>query len=93
MTPSAAIWRDVFVNWPASIPRRGILISTLNEPTPFKGFLHNDNVLLLERANPDPAGTRFVLFSYDGIHSIKFTDQLKESVLTSAGYVGKLSGT
>jgi hypothetical protein len=92
MSNSASIWREVFVNWPASIPRRGLVVSSLNEVTPFKGFLHNENVLLLERTNPDPVGTRFVLLSYDAIHAVKFIDPLKETVFTSAGYVGKLSG-
>jgi len=90
---SATVWREVFVNWPASIPRRGIVVTSLNESTPFKGFLHNDNVLLLERANPDAVGTRFILVSYDAIHAIKFTEPLKEATLLSAGYIGKLSNT
>ena len=91
MMTSASVWYNVFANWPAAIPRRGIVVSVLNESTAFKGFLHNDNVLLLERANPDAAGTRYVLISYDAIHAVKFTEPLKEAVLLSAGYVGKLS--
>jgi hypothetical protein len=92
MMNSTTIWREVFVNWPVSIPRRGIVVSTLNEATPFKGFLHNENILLLERSNPDPAGSRYVLLSYDDVHAVKFIDPLKEAVFTAAGYVGKLSG-
>jgi hypothetical protein len=88
---SASVWYNVFANWPVAIPRRGIVVSMLNESTAFKGFLHNDHVLLLERANPDAAGTRYILISYDAIHAVKFTEPLKESVLLSAGYVGKLS--
>jgi hypothetical protein len=86
------IWREVFENWPAAIPRRGIVVSSLNEITPFKGFLYHENVLLLERTNPDAAGTRFVLISYDAIHAVKFVDMLKESAFTAAGYTGKFSG-
>lgn len=87
-----SIWREVFVNWPAAIPRRGIVVSSLNEATPFKGFLVKEDIVLLERTNPDPAGTRYVLISYDAIHAVKFIDMLKEPALTAAGYVGKLSG-
>jgi len=86
-----SIWREAFVNWPASIPRRGIVLSTLNEATPFKGFMVKNDVLLLERTNPDPVGTRFVLLTFDDIHAVKFAEPLKESVFTAAGYVGKLS--
>jgi hypothetical protein len=88
-----SIWRDLFLKWPASLPRRGVVLSTLNEATPFKGFLTNEHVVLLERTNPDPIGTRFVLISYEAIHAVKFTEPLKETAFTSAGFVGKLSQT
>jgi hypothetical protein len=45
----------------------------------------------LERTNPDPLGTRFIVLTYDAIHLLKLTDPLKESVLTGAGYVGQLA--
>jgi hypothetical protein len=73
------------------MPRRGVLLSTLNESTPFKSFLTKDDVVLLERTNPDPIGTRFVMIAYDAIHAVKFTEPLKESVFTSAGFSGKLA--
>jgi hypothetical protein len=86
-----SVWRDLFLNWPASLPRRGVVVSTINEATPFKGFLTKDDVLLLERTNPDPIGTRFVLIAYDAIHAVKFIEPLKESAFTAAGFAGKLS--
>jgi hypothetical protein len=73
------------------MPRRGVVLSTLNESTPFKGFLTREDVVLLERTNPDPMGTRFVMIAYDAIHTVKFTEPLKESVFTSAGFSGKLT--
>lgn len=85
------LWRDVFTNWPATIPRRGWLVSTLNESIPFKSFLIKGELLLLERTNPDPMGTRFIVLTFDAIHLLKLTDPLKESVLTGAGYVGQLA--
>ena len=84
-------WRDVFTNWPAAIPRRGVVVSTLNEAIPFKSFLIKGDTLLLERANPDPIGTRFIVLTYDAIHMLKLTDPLKESVLAAAGYQGKFA--
>ena len=84
-------WRDVFTHWPAAIPRRGVVVSTLNEAIPFKSFLIKGDTLLLERTNPDPLGTRFIVLAYDAIHLLKLTDPLKESVLTGAGYVGQLA--
>ena len=90
-TDTIQTWREVFTNWPASIPRRGVVVSTLNEPIPFKGFLTKADTLLLERTNPDPVGTRFIVLAYDAIHLLKLTDPLKESVLIGAGYTGQLA--
>jgi hypothetical protein len=90
-TDKIETWREVFTNWPATIPRRGVLVSTLNETIPFKSFLIKGDTLLLERANPDPLGTRFIVLTYDAIHMLKLTDPIKESVLTGAGYIGQLA--
>ena len=88
---SSAIWKDVFTNWPTGIPRRGVLVSTLNESMPFKGFLIKDDLLLLERSNPDSLGARFILIGFDAINTVKLIDPLKESVFTSAGFSGKFA--
>jgi hypothetical protein len=88
---SEQTWKHVFMNWPAGIPRRGVMLTTLNETTPFKSFMIKDDLLLLERTNPDPLGSRFVLLGYDAINSVKLVDPLKESVFTAAGFLGKLS--
>lgn len=84
-------WKHVFTNWPTGLPRAGILTNTLNEPMPFKSFFLKDEVLLLERSNPDALGARFILMGFDTIHSVKFTAPLKESVLAEAEFVGKLA--
>jgi hypothetical protein len=85
------IWRDVFTNWPASLAKRGVVVSTLNEQIPFKSFLIKGDTLLLERTNPDAIGARFIILAYDAIHMLKITEPLKESVLTAAGYTGQLA--
>jgi len=84
-------WKATFSNWPAGIPKRGVLVNSLNEANPFKSYLLKDDMLLLERTNPDPLGARFILMSFDTINSVKFIDPIKESVLNGAGFVGKLS--
>jgi hypothetical protein len=92
MSGSASInWREFFEKWPAEIPKRGLLVSTLNEATPFKSFLLKGEMLLLERTNPDPMGARFVLMEFSTIHMLKIIEPLRESVLTGAGYVGQLA--
>jgi hypothetical protein len=91
MKASGEIWREVFTNWPAAIPRRGLVVSTLNETIPFKSFLLTGDTVLFERTNPDPMGSRFIVLAFDGIHMLKLTDPIKESVLNAAGYIGQLA--
>jgi hypothetical protein len=84
-------WRELFYEWPAAIPRRGLVISTLNEAMPFKGFFVKGETVLLERVNPDSLGARYILMPFDTIHCLKFIDPLKESTITAAGFSGKLA--
>jgi hypothetical protein len=88
---SNEIWRDVFTKWPAELPKRGLVVTTLNETIPFKSFFLKGDTLLLERTNPDPVGTRFIVLAFDAIHLLKITEPLRESVLNAAGYVGQLA--
>jgi hypothetical protein len=90
---SSQTWKNVFTSWPEAIPRRGVLVSSLNETMPFKGFMVKDDMVLLERTNPDPIGVRYILLSFADINTVKFIDPMKESIFTGAGYVGKFSGT
>jgi hypothetical protein len=84
-------WKSVFTGWPEGIARRGLLVNALNETVPFKAFMIKGDLLMLDRTNPDPAGTRYVLMSFDDIRLLKFVDQLKEAVLKADGYQGNLA--
>jgi len=84
-------WKETFTNWPAGIPRRGLVVNTLNESMPFKAFMTKDDTVLLERSNPDSLGARYILIGFDSIDSVKFIDPIKESIFTTAGFVGKLA--
>ena len=88
---SREVWRELFLKWPATLPKRGIVISTLNEMMPFKSFLTKGEMLLLERTIPDPLGARFILVGFDAIHMVKLIDPFKEEVFTGAGFVGHLA--
>jgi hypothetical protein len=81
-------WPEFFAKWPEKLPKRGIVLSTLNEATPFKSFLIKGGMLLLERTNPDPAGARYILMEFDAIHMVKLIDPLKEEIFASAGFTG-----
>jgi hypothetical protein len=86
---AAETWKSVFTDWPEGTHHRGLLVNSQEETIPFKGFMIKGDLLLLDRANPDPAGTRFVLVRFEDIMTLKYIDQLKESVLRTAGYEGK----
>jgi hypothetical protein len=87
-TENQRTWQEVFTKWPEKLPKRGVLLSTLNEVTPFKSFLIKGDTLLLERTNPDPMGGRYILMGFDSIHMLKLIDPLKEEIFSAAGFVG-----
>jgi hypothetical protein len=81
-------WQEIFTKWPANLPKRGIVVSTLNEANPFKSFLVKGGMLLLERTNPDAMGARYIVMDFGAIHMVKLTEPTKEDVFTSNGFVG-----
>jgi hypothetical protein len=87
-TSSSDLWREFFAKWPAGLPKRGLVITTLNDTTPFKSFLTRGEMLLLERTNPDPLGARYIFLGFEAIHLVKVIDPLKEEVVTAAGFAG-----
>jgi hypothetical protein len=84
-------WRAFFTEWPSQIPKRGILITRLNEASPFKAFMMRGDFLLIERVSPDSLGGRFLVIPFDEISTVKFTDPLKQPALEAAGFKGQLS--
>lgn len=74
---SAESWRAILENWPAAIPKQGIVVTTYQESIPFKNFLISNGIVLLERDNPDSLGARKVMLSYEAISAIKLTDPME----------------
>ncbi len=84
-------WQEIFTRWPASIPKKGIITTTLNETIPFKGFMISGSALLLERSNPDALGARFIILEFPTIALLKYIDPLKTANFAEMGFEGKLS--
>lgn len=84
-------WRTFFAEWPSQIPKRGILITRLNDASPFKAFMMRGDFLLIERVSPDSLGGRFLVIPFEEISTVKFTDPLKQPALEAAGFEGQLS--
>jgi hypothetical protein len=85
-------WKRTFERWPQDLPRRGVVTTTLDEQIPFKGFMLSGDMVLLERTNPDPLGTRFIILPYANVAAMKFVDVIKEKIFSAMGFEGHLSG-
>jgi hypothetical protein len=79
-------WDSFFSNWPASLPRSGVLLTNLNETMPFKDFWLKDGMLLVERTTPDAMGARFVLLSFEMLNVLKFTNPFSAAEIAEAGF-------
>ena len=86
-----SVWKKLFVDWPAGIPRRGVLITSFAEQFPFDGFLTGDELLYFDRQTPDTIGARAMLLPYANIVAVKFQDVVKPQALQSIGLEGTLT--
>lgn len=79
-------WRMLFENWPASVPRRGLVITAFGESVPFVNYLISGGIVLLERDKPDTMGARKVMLAYDAIAAIKITDVVELANFQALGF-------
>ncbi len=73
---SAESWRMLFSNWPASMPRQGLILTTFDEIIPFINFMTSGGILLVERDRPDSSDARKVMISYQAIAAVKQTSTM-----------------
>lgn len=69
-------WRELFCQWPQTIPREGIIVTTFQETIPFINFMTSGGVLLAERDRPDSSGARKVMVAFGAIAAVKYTNTL-----------------
>jgi hypothetical protein len=84
----ASAWKKLFVDWPAEMPRRGILMTAQGEQIPFAAFQTSDTMLLVERQTPDTLGARMVILSYESVAALKIVDVVKPAALRALGFAG-----
>ncbi len=87
---TAEAWRSIFENWPESIPRQGLLVTSFQETIPFASFLISGGILLLERDKPDSAGARKVMVSYEAISAVKLTTPMELARFQVMGFQAPL---
>jgi len=85
--PTSSPWKQVFSEWPADVPRRGVLVTTHAEQIPFDGFAVGPEFLFLDRTTPDTIGGRQILLTYDQLALLKFTDVIKAKSLGQLGLI------
>jgi hypothetical protein len=85
-TDAEEIWRRCFLEWPADLGRRGVLVTTFGEQVPFETFSASDSMLLVERRAPDTLGARMVLVPYQNVAALKIVDVVKAKVFTQFGF-------
>jgi hypothetical protein len=83
---AAAVWRQCFLEWPADVPRRGVIVTSFAEQIPFESFAPSERLLLVERRAPDNVGARTVLIAYENIQAIKIVDVIKAKSFASLGF-------
>jgi len=83
---SGEYWRGLFENWPSSVPRRGLLITTFGESVPFVDYLMSGGIVLLERDRPDTMGARKVMVAYEAIAALKITDVVELANFQALGF-------
>jgi len=83
---AAEAWRSLFENWPESLPRHGLLVTTFGETIPFNNYLISGSLLIVERDKPDTTGARKVMVSYSAIDAVKIASPMQLAAFQALGF-------
>ncbi len=83
-------WRSLFENWPESIPRQGLIVTSFQETIPFVNFLVSGGILLVERDKPDTYGARKVFVPYNDLCALKITSPMELARFQVMGFQAPL---
>ena len=79
-------WKTPFQRWPVSIPKVGIVVTTINDPIAFSSFQISEHMVLLERDRPDITGARAVIVPWQEIVTVKLTSPIDPSQFKDMGF-------
>ena len=79
-------WHEFFKNWPKSISRRGVLITSYGEHFTYTDFIASDAYFVAIRETPDIDGARTIVLDYDGIRAVKILDSIKTNTFAEFGF-------
>ncbi|MEZ6059466.1 MAG: hypothetical protein R3C19_03795 [Planctomycetaceae bacterium] len=80
----------IFYEWPVSIERKGVLITSFGESVPFVDFMLCGSLMLVDRGVPDTAGARRIMLEIDCIKAVKITDPIEMPRFTAMGFQGRV---
>lgn len=83
---TAAAWRQLFESWPSNRPRRGLVFADWQETISFDSYLISDEILFLNRPQPDGLGARKVMIPFSRIAAVKFIDVFELDEFASLGF-------
>lgn len=85
-------WQVLFQRWPDSIPKLGIVVTSLNEGIAFNNFQVSDYAVLFERDRPDTMGARTAIVPWEEIVTVKLTSPIESAQFREMGFqqVGKV---
>jgi len=79
-------WKMFFQRWPATIPKLGIVVTSLNEPIAFSSFQVSEQMVLLERDRPDTSGARSIIVPWHEITIVKLTSPIDPAQFKDMGF-------
>lgn len=79
-------WKMLFHRWPATIPKVGIVVTSVNEPIAFSNFQVSEQMVLLERDRPDSSGARTIIVPWQEIITVKLTSPIEPSQFKDMGF-------
>ena len=80
----------ILAEWPVSIERKGLLLTSFGESVPFIDFMLSGNLVLLDRGVPDTSDSRRVILAIDTIVGIKITSPIEMARFTAMGFQGNV---
>lgn len=83
---AALAWRTLFENWPDSMPKEGMLVTSYGETVTFNNFMISGGLLLVERDRPDATGARKVMIPYGSIAAVKMATTMELAQFQVLGF-------
>jgi len=80
----------ILSEWPVSIERKGILLTSFGESVPFVEFMLSGNLVLVDRGVPDTSDSRRVILAIDTIVGIKIAGAIEMARFTTMGFQGNI---